>query len=39
MKIIVAHYKYYVQGGPERYLFKFAELAKQNGCVRPLWSH
>ena len=32
MKIIVAHYKYYVQGGPERYLFKFAELAKQNGC-------
>ena len=32
MKIIVAHYKYYFQGGPERYLFKFMELARQNGA-------
>jgi len=31
MKIIIAHYKYYVQGGPERYMFKFMELAKMNG--------
>ncbi len=32
MKIVIAHYKYYVQGGPERYLFKFKELAERNGC-------
>jgi glycosyltransferase involved in cell wall biosynthesis len=32
MKIIVAHYKYYLQGGPEKYLFKFIELAKSKGC-------
>lgn len=32
MKIILAHYKYYIQGGPERYMFKFMELAKQHGC-------
>lgn len=32
MKIIVAHYKFYFQGGPERYLFKFMELARQNGA-------
>lgn len=32
MKIIIAHYKYYIQGGPEKYLFKFKELAEQNGC-------
>ena len=31
MKIIIAHYKYYVQGGPERYMFKFMELAEQHG--------
>ena len=31
MKIILAHYKYYVQGGPERYLFKFIQLAKNHG--------
>ncbi len=31
MKIIIAHYKYYVQGGPERYMFKFMELAQKNG--------
>ena len=32
MKIILAHYKYYIQGGPERYLFKFMELAKSHGA-------
>lgn len=32
MKIIIAHYKYYIQGGPERYLLKFTELAKKYGC-------
>ena len=31
MKIIVAHYKFYVQGGPERYMFKFIELAESHG--------
>ena len=32
MRILIAHYKYYLQGGPERYLFKFMELARQNGA-------
>lgn len=32
MKIIIAHYKYYIQGGPERYMFKFMELAAKHGC-------
>lgn len=32
MKIVLAHYKYYIQGGPERYMLKFMELAQQNGC-------
>ena len=32
MRIIVAHYKYYIQGGPERYMFKFMDLAERNGC-------
>ena len=31
MKIIIAHYRYSVQGGPERYMLKFMELAKKNG--------
>lgn len=31
MKILLAHYKFYIQGGPERYMFKFMELAKSNG--------
>lgn len=31
MKILLAHYKYYVQGGPERYMLKFTELAEKNG--------
>ena len=31
MKIILAHYKFYLQGGPERYMFKFMELAKEKG--------
>lgn len=32
MKIIVVHYKYYIQGGPERYMFNFIDLAKKHGC-------
>lgn len=32
MKIILAHYKYYIQGGPERYMFKFSELAEKHGA-------
>ncbi len=32
MKILIAHYKYYLQGGPERYLFKFMELAQSHGA-------
>lgn len=32
MKIIIAHYKYYVQGGPERYMLKFMELARNHNC-------
>ena len=32
MKIVLAHYKYYIQGGPERYMLKFMELARLNGC-------
>lgn len=31
MTIILAHYKFYLQGGPERYMFKFMELAKEKG--------
>ncbi len=32
MKIVIAHYKYYIQGGPEQYMFKFMRLAQENGC-------
>lgn len=32
MRILIAHYKFYMQGGPERYLFKFMELARENGA-------
>ncbi len=32
MKIVLAHYKFYIQGGPERYMFKFIQLAKEHGC-------
>lgn len=31
MKIVIAHYKYYIQGGPERYMLKFTELAEKHG--------
>ena len=31
MKIVLAHYKFYLQGGPERYMFKFMALAKEKG--------
>ena len=32
MKIVIAHYKYHIQGGPERYMFKFMDLARFNGA-------
>ena len=31
MKIIIAHYKFYIQGGPERYMLKFMRLAEEHG--------
>lgn len=31
MKIIIAHYKFYIQGGPERYMLKFMKLAEEHG--------
>ena len=31
MKIVIAHYKYFIQGGPERYMLKFTELAEKHG--------
>lgn len=33
MKVVIAHYKYYIQGGPERYMFKFIELLQRKGHV------
>lgn len=31
MRIIVANYRYFVAGGPEKYMFKFMEAAKRRG--------
>ncbi len=31
MKIIVANYRYFIAGGPEKYMFKFMEAAKKRG--------
>lgn len=31
MKIIVANYRYFIAGGPEKYMFKFMEAAKNRG--------
>ena len=31
MKIVIAHYKYYIQGGPEKYMLKFMRLAEEHG--------
>lgn len=35
MKIIIANYRYFIAGGPERYMFKFMELAEKHGieCI------
>lgn len=35
MKIIIANYRYYIAGGPERYMFNFMDIAKKNGieCI------
>lgn len=40
MKIIIANYKFYMQGGAERYLFKFMDLAREKGVeVIPFSVH
>lgn len=31
MKVIVANYRYFVAGGPEKYMFKFTEAAEKRG--------
>lgn len=31
MKIIIANYRYFIAGGPEKYMFKFMEAAKNRG--------
>ena len=31
MKIIVANYRYFIAGGPERYMFKFMDAAEKMG--------
>ena len=31
MKIIIANYRYFIAGGPEKYMFKFMEAAAQRG--------
>lgn len=31
VKVIVANYRYFVAGGPERYMFRFMEAARQRG--------
>ena len=31
MKIIVANYRYFIAGGPEKYMFKFIEAAEKRG--------
>ena len=35
MKIIIANYRYFIAGGPERYMFKFIDTAKEHGdeCI------
>lgn len=35
MRIIIANYRYFIAGGPERYMFKFMEVAEKNGveCI------
>lgn len=31
MKIVIANYRYFIAGGPEKYMFKFMEAAKKRG--------
>ena len=31
MRIIVANYRYFIAGGPEKYMFKFMEAAQKMG--------
>ena len=31
MRVIVANYRYYIAGGPEKYMFKFMDAAKKRG--------
>ena len=31
MRVIIANYRYFIAGGPEKYMFKFMESAKKMG--------
>ena len=31
MRVIVANYRYFIAGGPEKYMFKFMEAARKHG--------
>lgn len=31
MRIIIANYRYFIAGGPEKYMFKFMDAAKEMG--------
>ena len=33
MKIIVANYRYFIAGGPEKYMFKFISAAEKRGKI------
>lgn len=40
MKIVIANYRYFIAGGPERYMFKFMEAAEKRGIeVIPFSVH
>ena len=31
MKVIIVNYRYFIAGGPEKYMFKFMEAAQKRG--------
>ena len=31
MRIIIANYRYFIAGGPEKYMFKFMDGGRKNG--------
>ena len=33
MRVIIANYRYFIAGGPEKYMFKFMESAKKMGAT------